>query len=132
MLGVLSVMMLPLSQVSVPEIAGLLFSYKHTAIPDESFFSAAVVWLHKRDPDTLRLDTSDKRYWNEGTGRDISAPGELASIAERASQRAILFARKSLDAFITCEYTNTYMNLMNNCTKYAHKIEGGQEEAQPK
>lgn len=117
-------------QVSTVEIAGLLFSYKHTAIPDESYFSAAVVWLHQQDPRTLPLTSSDKRYWNEGTDRDISAPGELKTLKELADMRSILLARKSNTAFITCNFTNILMGLDQDCNKY-HQLPDIDQPPQP-
>jgi len=108
------------SPLLLPEIVGLLFSYKHTAIPDESFFGAGVVWLHERDRGGLPLEASDKRYWNEGTNRDISVPGQLEALQSGGSSRMNLLGRKSPSATITCEYTNILMKLQNDCSKYAN------------
>lgn len=99
----------------------LLFSYKHTSIPDESFFSVAALWAARTHPEvaTGGIEGVDLRYWNEGFNRDLSARGELRAIKELSDNRQILFARKSNTAMVTCAYTNRLLGLSNDCTKYA-------------
>jgi hypothetical protein len=103
-----------------PNVARLLFSFKHTSIPDESFFSTAALWLQATHPHLVAIECSDLRYWNEGKSRDLSAHGELRAIKELGDQRRILFARKSNTAIVTCAYTNRLLGLSHDCARYKH------------
>jgi hypothetical protein len=92
--------------------------YKHTAIPDESFFSTAAAWLSKEYPKEITIQRSDLRYWNEGPNRHLEAHGELWTIKEMARKKEILFARKSSSAILTCTYTNRVLGLQNDCSEF--------------
>jgi hypothetical protein len=101
-----------------PNVARLLFSFKHTSIPDESFFSTAALWVQKTHPSLVKIEASDLRYWNERFGRDLSEHGELRAIKELGDNRQTLFARKSNSAIVTCAYTNRLLHLHNDCSRY--------------
>eukprot|EP00624_Nannochloropsis_granulata_P000831 evm.model.NODE_13595_length_49034_cov_18.208120.15 len=104
--------------VSTPEVEGLLYSMKHTSIPDESFFATAAQWLVERYPEELSLRPKDLRYVNEIRHRNLTAKGELRNIMLEARRRDVLFARKSNSAIITCAYTNRLMGLNHDCSAF--------------